>query len=158
VAARPDLALQSHRVRKRRSKTATAGSWRCVAWRASLERHRAVVGGRLIFDRQVDGRAKTGRAAIATVSPRTERLVEAYLSECGAECLPDPCYSGIALVANITRTHGDDFVTVRELTFSGDKRRLMDMRRSGVFEAIAGDVGPLGLSAKLANSVRSADV
>ena len=29
----------------------------------------------------------------------------------------------------------------------------MDMRRSGVVEAIAGDVGPLGLSAKLANSI-----
>ena len=43
--------------------------------------------------------------------------------------------------------------TVRELTFAGDKRRLMDMRRSGVVEAIAGDAGPLGLSAKLANSI-----
>jgi hypothetical protein len=29
----------------------------------------------------------------------------------------------------------------------------MDMRRSGVVEAIAGDVGSLGLSAKLANSI-----
>ena len=29
----------------------------------------------------------------------------------------------------------------------------MDMRRSGVVEAIAGDAGPLGLSAKLANSI-----
>ena len=42
---------------------------------------------------------------------------------------------------------------MRELTFPGDKRRLMDMRRSGVVEAIAGDAGPLGLSAKLANSI-----
>jgi hypothetical protein len=29
----------------------------------------------------------------------------------------------------------------------------MDMRRSGVVEAIAGEAGPLGLSAKLANSI-----
>jgi hypothetical protein len=29
----------------------------------------------------------------------------------------------------------------------------MDMRRSGVIEAIAGDAGPLGLAAKLANSI-----
>jgi hypothetical protein len=35
----------------------------------------------------------------------------------------------------------------------GDRGRLMDMRRSGVVEAIAGDAGPLGLSAKLANSI-----
>lgn len=31
----------------------------------------------------------------------------------------------------------DDFAAMRELTFPGDKRRLMDMRRSGVVEAIA---------------------
>jgi hypothetical protein len=30
---------------------------------------------------------------------------------------------------------------------------MMDMRRSDVVEAIAGDAGPLGLSAKLANSI-----
>jgi hypothetical protein len=46
-------------------------------------------------------------------------------------------------------TLGDDFASVRELAFPGDMRGLMDMRRSGVVEAIAGDVGPLGLSAKL---------
>ncbi len=48
---------------------------------------------------------------------------------------------------------GDDFAAVRESAFPGDKRRLMDMRRSGVVEAIAGEVGALGLSAKLANSI-----
>ena len=46
-----------------------------------------------------------------------------------------------------------DFAAVRDLAFRGDKRRLMDMRRSGVIEAIAGDAGPLGLAAKLANSI-----
>jgi hypothetical protein len=51
--------------------------------------HRAVVDGRLIFDRQADGRAKTGRAAIGTLSPRTERLVRAYLDEPKIERLPD---------------------------------------------------------------------
>ena len=50
-------------------------------------------------------------------------------------------------------TLSDDFADVRELTFPGDNRRLMDMRRSGVVEAIAGEAGPLGLSAKLANSI-----
>src|SRR5215471_4346176 len=43
--------------------------------------------------------------------------------------------------------------SLRELAFPGDKRRLMDMRRSGAVEAIAGDVGPIGLAAKLANSI-----
>jgi hypothetical protein len=48
---------------------------------------------------------------------------------------------------------GHDFAAVRGLAFPGDERRLMDMRRSGVVEAVAGDAGPLGLSAKLANSI-----
>ena len=45
-----------------------------------------------------------------------------------------------------------DFAAVRALAFPGDYRRLMDMRRSGVVEAVAGDAGPIGLAAKLANS------
>jgi hypothetical protein len=148
-------------------------AWRCgyrglacviaVAWdtqfspidvRTLLERHRATGGGRLIFDKQVDGRAKTGRAAIGTVSRRTERLVSMYLTEIGTERHPEAMLfrnrSGRPYRED---TLGDDFAAVRETPFPGDRRRLMDMRRSGVVEAIAGDVGPLGLSAKLANSI-----
>jgi hypothetical protein len=110
--------------------------------------------GRLIFDRQVDGRAKTGRAAIGTVSARTERLVNAYVGELGLEMHPDAILfrnrSG-GIYREATLAH--DFATVRELAFPGDKRRLMDMRRSGAVEAIAGDAGPIGLAAKLANSI-----
>jgi hypothetical protein len=36
--------------------------------RTLAERHRRAMGGGLVFDRQADGRAKTGRAAIGTVS------------------------------------------------------------------------------------------
>jgi hypothetical protein len=42
---------------------------------------------------------------------------------------------------------------VRALTFPGDLRRLSEMRRSGVVEAVAGDATALGLSAKPANSI-----
>jgi hypothetical protein len=107
-----------------------------------------------VFDRQAEGRTKTGRAAIGTVSARTERLVIAYLDKLGIDLHPDAVLfrnrSGNPYRAD---TLSDDFADVRELTFPGDKRRLMDMRRSGVVEAIAGDAGPLGLSAKLANSI-----
>ncbi|MGB6342935.1 MAG: hypothetical protein WBG15_09395, partial [Xanthobacteraceae bacterium] len=41
----------------------------------------------------------------------------------------------------------------RALAFPGDKRRLSDMRRSGVVEAVAGGADAIGLSAKLANSI-----
>jgi hypothetical protein len=122
--------------------------------RTLAERHRTLVAGSLVFDRQADGRAKTGRAALGTVSPRTERLVTTYLDQLGTERLADAILfrnrSGNAYRED---TLGDDFAAVREVVFPGDDRRLMDMRRSGVVEAIAGDVGPLGLSAKLANSI-----
>lgn len=115
---------------------------------------RTVHAGRMVFDRQADGRTKTGRAAIGTVSTRTERLVLAYLEKLAVDLHPDAVLfrnrSGNPYRAD---TLSDDFADVRELTFCGDKRRLMDMRRSGVVEAIAGDAGPLGLSAKLANSI-----
>ncbi len=101
-----------------------------------------------------DGRTKTGRAAIGTVSVRTERLVTAYFARLNVDLHPDAI-----LFRNRSNnpyredTLSDDFAAVRELTFPGDKRRLMDMRRSGVVEAIAGDAGPLGLAAKMANSI-----
>jgi hypothetical protein len=149
------------------------GAWRrgyrglacviAVAWdtqfspvdvRTLRERHRAIVGGRLIFDKQVDGRAKTGRAALGTLSRRTERLVSVYLAALGAERHPEAIlFRNRSGGSYREDTLGDDFAAVRELVFAGDRRRLMDMRRSGVVEAIAGDVGPLGLSAKLANSI-----
>lgn len=122
--------------------------------RTLAQRHRALHASHLVFDRQADGRSKTGRAAIGTVSARTERLVITYLDTLGIDLHPDGVLfrnrSGNPYRAD---TLSDDFADVRELTFPGDKRRLMDMRRSGVVEAIAGEAGPLGLSAKLANSI-----
>jgi hypothetical protein len=47
----------------------------------------------------------------------------------------------------------DDFSAVRKIVFPGDKRRLMDMRRSGTMEAIAGGATGIGLAAKMANSI-----
>ena len=122
--------------------------------RTLAQRHRALHAGRLVFDRQADGRTKTGRAAIGTVSVRTEQLFIAYLDKLGIDLHPDAILfrnrSGNPYRAD---TLSDDFADVRELAFPGDKRRLMDMRRSGVVEAIAGEAGPFGLSAKLANSI-----
>src|SRR5215813_5055796 len=61
--------------------------------RTLAERHRAIVDGRLTFDRQVEGRAKSGRAAIGTISRRTERLVSEYLDELGQSvCRMRSCF------------------------------------------------------------------
>jgi hypothetical protein len=117
-------------------------------------RHRAMVGGRLVFDRQAEGRAKTGRAAIGTVSARTERLVETYLQTLAIELHPDAILFRTRTGAAYGREPlAHDFADVRAVAFPGDKRRLMDMRRSGVVEAVAGDAGPILLAAKLANSI-----
>jgi hypothetical protein len=122
--------------------------------RTLAERHRSANGGRLVFDRQTDGRAKTGRAVIGTVSARTERLVNTYLEQMAIELHPDAILFRTRS-GNVygRETLGHDFAAVRAVTFPRDKRRLMDMRRSGVVEAVAGNVGPLGLAAKLANSI-----
>jgi hypothetical protein len=110
--------------------------------------------GRLIFDRQIDGRTKTGRAAIGTLSARTEKLVANYLAGIQIDLHPDAVLFRTRSGAAYSReTLGHDFAAVRKLAFPGDLRRLMDMRRSGVVEAIAGKADAIGLAAKLANSI-----
>jgi hypothetical protein len=122
--------------------------------RTLAHRHYVDVDERLVFDRQADGRAKTGRAAIGTVSRRTERLVRQYLADLGAELLPDAVlFRTRSGSPYLEATLAHDFAKVRALAFPGDGRRLMDMRRSGVVEAVAGKTDALALSAKLANSI-----
>jgi hypothetical protein len=91
-----------------------------------------------MFDRRDEGRTKTGKAAIGTISTRTERLVKSYLATLGAELHPD-AISFRNLSGNPHREEklADDFRAVRQAVFPGDKRRLMDMRRSETLEAIA---------------------
>ena len=88
------------------------------------------------------------------MSKRTERLVALYLERLAIELHPDAVLfrnrSG-NVYGRESLAH--DFAAVRALIFPSDDRRLMDIRRSGAVEAIAGDAGPLGLSAKLANSI-----
>jgi hypothetical protein len=69
-------------------------------------------------------------------------------------CIPVPCFSGPGLgVAYGREPLAHDFAAVRAIAFPRDQRRLMDMRRSGVVEGVAGDADPMGLAAKLANSL-----
>ena len=111
-------------------------------------------------------RAKTGKAAIGTFSKRTARLLEAYVASLPFALHPDmPIFRtrGSATgpkggrprppSAYTSDTLGDDFRAVREAEFPGDKRTLMDFRRSGAVEATAGEVDPAALAAKMANSI-----
>jgi hypothetical protein len=122
--------------------------------RTLAARHQTMIGGRLVFDRQNDGRTKTGRAAIGTLTKRTEQLVLGYLAGLQVDLHPEAILFRTRTRAAYSReTLGHDFAAVRKLAFPGDKRRLMDIRRSGVREAVAGDASAMVLAAKLANSI-----
>jgi hypothetical protein len=132
-----------------------------IAWDTSFSpvdvrtlaaRHRAQANnGRLMFDRRDEGRTKTGKAAIGTISTRTQRLVKNYLATLGAELHPDAI-----LLRNLSGNpyregkSADDFRAVRQAVFPGDKRCLMDMRRS---ESHSRGAEGFGLAAKMANSI-----
>jgi hypothetical protein len=113
-------------------------------------------------------RAKTGKAAIGTLSKRTERLLKAYLATLPADLHPSaPIFrtpkfepgpnggkprAGVPYRADVLGRH---FRIVRELEFPNDRRQLLDFRRSGAVEAKAGQVDPAALADKMANSIDS---
>jgi hypothetical protein len=72
-----------------------------------------------MFDRRDEGGAKTGKAAIGTISRRTERLITAYLTALGANLHPDAILfrnrSGNPYRQD---TLADDFGTLREAIFA----------------------------------------
>ncbi len=106
------------------------------------------------FDLTVEGRAKSGRGAVGTLSKRTARLVNTYLGELGVELLDDAhLFRNRSSGPYSEFTVADDFALIREMVFAGDKRRLADMRRSGTVEAVAGDATPSGIASKMANSI-----
>jgi len=108
------------------------------------------------FQTPVIGDAMAGREGADANGNRAdcERLVTSYIAALRVDLHPDALLFRTRLAVAYSReTLGHDFAAVRKMAFPGDKRRLMDMRRSGVVEAIAGDAGPMGLAAKLANSI-----
>jgi hypothetical protein len=113
-------------------------------------------------------RAKTGRAAIGTLSYKAEQVLLAYMRSLPFELHPEmPIFhtrgagtgpSGGRPQAPVPYSKdrlAADFREVRAVEFPGDKRRIMDFRRSGAVEATAGQVDPTALSGKMANSIDS---
>lgn len=112
-------------------------------------------------------RQKTGAPVLGTLSARTRRLIYAYVDQIGATVLPDaplfrsrgytPGPKGGRPRQGVPYTKdalNDDFSDVRRQIFgAGEKRILMDMRRSGAREANAGGVAMTALSAKMGNSI-----
>lgn len=108
-------------------------------------------------DRQGDAfsveRAKTGRAAIGTLSRRSLWALDGYLSGLGADVASTaPIFRNRSGRAYSKDTLGDDFRDVRALVFGLDERRtLADFRRSGTVEAIRGGAEGGQIAAKMAN-------
>jgi hypothetical protein len=85
-----------------------------IAWDTSFSpvdvrtlaaRHRSQANnGGLMFDRRDEGRAKTGKAAIGTISRRTERLITATSLHSAPIFIRMPSYSGIDPAIPIART------------------------------------------------------
>ncbi|MBO0743249.1 MAG: hypothetical protein J2P51_17735, partial [Hyphomicrobiaceae bacterium] len=100
-------------------------------------------------------RAKTGRAALATLSPRTERVLTAYLKRFSAELMGDaPIFRNRSGAPYTKDTLGDDFRDVRTLVFGpNETRRLADFRRAGTVEALAGGIDAETLSNKMPNTL-----
>lgn len=97
---------------------------------------------------------------MATLSRRSTAVLDAYLATLGAEPLGTaPIFrnrSGRPYSKDTLGddTLGDDFRDVRTIVFGPQEtRQLADFRRSGSVEALAGNVQPEKLSAKMANTL-----
>lgn len=113
-------------------------------------------------------RAKTGQKAIGTLSAATVARLDAYIAELKFTLLPStPIFHTRGgqpgpkggrprpPVPYTKDTLGDDFRVVREAVFPGDTRTIMDFRRSGAIETIAGGASSEILAGKMANSIDS---
>ncbi|MER9282029.1 hypothetical protein [Mesorhizobium sp. M0522] len=112
-------------------------------------------------------RTKSGEPAFGTLSARTQRLVLSYIESLGVTLLDDapifrsrgftPGVKGGRPRAGVPYTKDtlvDDFADARLLVFGkGEKRKLMDMRRSGAVEANAGGASVETIAAKMGNSI-----
>jgi hypothetical protein len=99
-------------------------------------------------------RAKTGQAAIGTLSRCSVRVLDTYLRTLGAEVAPNaPLFRNRSGAPYSKDTLGDDFRDIRTLAFGPDERRtLADFRRSGTVEARRGGATDGQIASKMANS------
>jgi hypothetical protein len=103
------------------------------------------------------GRAKTGRAALATLSRASSRVVDAYLAQLGVEIAPDaPMFRNRSGRPYSKDQLGKDFRKVREIAFgAAETRTLADFRRSGTIEALRGGASLTIIGHKAANDMGS---
>jgi hypothetical protein len=104
-------------------------------------------------------RGKTARDVIATLTSNTEALLDRYLADLSfALPVASPFIRNRSGHVYSKDTLGDDFRDVREVAFPGDKRQMMDLRRSGNVEAVVGGAEPAHLAAKLSNTIAQSNM
>jgi hypothetical protein len=98
-------------------------------------------------------RAKTGQAAIGTLSRGSQKVLDAYLRSFGVALTPDaPIFRNRSGAPYSKDTLGDDFRDIRAIAFGpAEKRTLADFRRSGTVEAVRGGAEGGQIAAKMAN-------
>lgn len=97
-------------------------------------------------------RAKTGKAALATLSRRSATLLRWHQALIGAEALPNaPIIRTRAGAAYTKNTLAKDFRVVRKGALPDRDCKMMDIRRSVAVEARAGGATNEQIAAKLAN-------
>jgi hypothetical protein len=99
-------------------------------------------------------RAKTGRAAAATLTPWSLAILTAYVKHLGVEIAPNaPIFRNRSGAPYSKDTLGDDFRDVRATIDPAERRVIADMRRSGAIEGDAGGGSLTDQANKMANSV-----
>ena len=159
-------ALWTHADARKLVKTAWRAGYRglaaviAVAWDSSLspvDVRKLTPAHRTAEDVFTLERAKTGRAAVATLSRASLRILGAYLATAGMEPFPNaPIFRNRSGAPYSKDTLGDDFRDVRAMAFGPDETRtLADFRRSGAVEALRGGASAEHLGSKLANDYAS---
>ncbi len=137
---------------------------------------RTLQAGQIASGRQgrafVTDRAKTGVTVGAVLSARATAVLGAYLDGLGYTPLPDqPIFRNRGLPATSAKggrprpgtpytsdVLGRDFRALRESVFGArEARQLLDFRRSGAVEAIAGGAGAENLSRAMGNTLASSN-
>jgi hypothetical protein len=105
-------------------------------------------------------RGKTGTPVGGLLSPRSMRLLGAYLEKLGATLAGDAyIFRNRSGQPYSKDTLGDDFRTVRAAEFGPLERRMLghDFRRSGAVEAIAGNATPAALAHAMGNTLNASN-
>ena len=105
-------------------------------------------------------RGKTGVPVGGLLSPRSIRLIAAYLENLGVTLAGEAYIFRNRSGARYSKdTLGDDFRVVRAAEFGGLERRMLghDFRRSGAIEAIGGGAGAEALAHAMGNTLSASN-